>query len=93
MNEKPESTDPSDDGRTIADMSFDWMPWNRGIVRRGKRRKRERAARDQKDWKNNNFATRSKGNILRCCRTILYYRRFYAHLPVIAALVEILRYL
>ena len=45
MNEKPESTDPSDDGRTIADMSFDWMPWNRGIVRRGKRRKRERAAR------------------------------------------------
>lgn len=66
MNEKPESTDPSDDGRTIADMSFDWMPWNRGIVRRGKRRKRERAARDKKTEKQQ-FRDAVKGNILRCC--------------------------
>ena len=63
MNEKPESTDPSDDGRTMADMSFDWMPWNRGIVRRGKRRKRERAARDKKTEKQQ-FRDAVKGQYL-----------------------------
>ena len=32
-----------DDGRTIADMSADWMPWNRGIFRkRGERDGRRR---------------------------------------------------
>lgn len=32
-----------DDGRTVADMSADWMPWNRGIFRRrGERRERRR---------------------------------------------------
>ena len=38
------NTEFVDDGRTVADMSADWMPWNRGIFRRrgerdGRRRK------------------------------------------------------
>lgn len=34
--EKKESVKYVDDGRTIADMSADWMPWNSGYMRRGK---------------------------------------------------------
>ena len=29
-----------DDGRTIADMSAEWMPWNRGVWRRKRRAER-----------------------------------------------------
>lgn len=51
---KKEKTQFVDDGRTIADMSADWMPWNRGIFRRGKtqrEKKRKLTAEEKKEQK------------------------------------------
>lgn len=38
-----------DDGRTIADMSAEWMPWNRGIWRRKRREDRSEQSKESKD--------------------------------------------
>ncbi len=41
-----------DDGRTVADMSADWMPWNRGMFRRRGERGERRRRRLSKEEKN-----------------------------------------
>ena len=42
MEKRPQA-EYIDDGRTVADMSADWMPWNRGFRRRRREAKRERS--------------------------------------------------
>lgn len=41
MSGKSDKHEDYDDGRTIADMSSDWLPWNRGLFRRSKSQKKE----------------------------------------------------
>ena len=49
--EKKTETKYVDDGRTIADMSADWMPWNRGFFRRRKNGGTEEKRKKTKDEK------------------------------------------
>lgn len=56
MSKKKEEADLYDDGRTVSDMSADWMPWNRGLrgyfgPKNRKKRKREETKVDKKEFR------------------------------------------
>lgn len=38
-----------DDGRTVSDMSADWMPWNTGVKKKRKKNDKDKNAKNQAD--------------------------------------------
>ena len=62
MEKRPQA-EYIDDGRTVADMSADWMPWNRGLRRRRREAKRERSKEEVAEAKKT-FRAAVKGQYL-----------------------------
>ncbi len=63
MNKKTEA-EYIDDGRTIADMSAEWMPWNRGLSRKKKRSEKREKNKESKEEQKQTYRAAVKGQYL-----------------------------
>ena len=63
MNKKLEE-EFIDDGRTISDMSADWMPWNRGLSRKRRRAEKREKSKESREEEKQTYRAAVKGQYL-----------------------------